>query len=43
MDRSIPLQSVFKGAAPYLLALVAATILLMLFPQIATYLPSAVH
>lgn len=43
MDRSIPLQSVFKGAIPYLVALVAATILLMLFPSLATYLPSAVH
>ena len=43
MDRSIPLQSVFKGAAPYLVALVAATILLMLFPQLATFLPSTVR
>ena len=41
MDRSIPLQSVFRGAIPYLWALLAAAILLLLFPQIATFLPDA--
>ena len=40
MDRSVPLQAVFRGAMPYLLALFAGTILLMLFPAIATFLPS---
>ena len=36
MDRAVPLQSVFKGALPFLLALVAAALLLVAFPQIVT-------
>ena len=36
MDRAIPLQSVFKGALPFLAALVVAALLLLAFPQIAT-------
>ena len=42
MDRSIPLPSVFRGALPYLWALLLATLLLLLFPSIATCLPAAV-
>ncbi|MCL1921327.1 MAG: TRAP transporter large permease [Kiritimatiellaeota bacterium] len=42
IDRSIPLQVVFRGAMPFLLALVVVCALLMLFPQIATWLPSVV-
>ena len=42
MDRSIPLQSVFRGAMPYLLALFAAIVLLLLFPSIALCLPHAI-
>ena len=34
MDRAIPLQSVFKGALPFLAALVVAALLLLAFPQI---------
>ena len=36
MDRAVPLQSVFKGALPFLAALVAAALLLLAFPQIVT-------
>jgi tripartite ATP-independent transporter DctM subunit len=36
MDRAIPLQSVFKGALPFLAALVVAALLLLAFPQIVT-------
>ncbi|MGD9780612.1 MAG: TRAP transporter large permease [Kiritimatiellia bacterium] len=36
MDRAVPLQSVFKGALPYLAALVVAALLLLAFPQIVT-------
>ncbi|MEN6308267.1 MAG: TRAP transporter large permease [Anaerohalosphaeraceae bacterium] len=39
MERDIPLQTIFKGAMPFLLALIVAAVLLMLFPQIATCLP----
>lgn len=34
MDRAISLQSVFKGALPFLAALVVATLLMLVFPQI---------
>jgi TRAP-type C4-dicarboxylate transport system permease large subunit len=37
---NIPLQTIFKGIFPFLGALVAAVIILMIFPQIATFLPS---
>ena len=36
MDRAIPLQSVFKGALPYLAALIVAALLLLAFPGIVT-------
>ncbi|MDR0994572.1 MAG: TRAP transporter large permease [Verrucomicrobiota bacterium] len=36
MDRSIPLQSVFKGALPFLVAMLVAAVLLLVFPQLAT-------
>ena len=36
MDRAVPLQAVFKGALPFLAALVVAALLLLAFPQIVT-------
>jgi hypothetical protein len=39
IERDIPLQTVFKGALPFLGALVVGSALLMLFPAICTYLP----
>lgn len=42
IERSIPLQTVFRGAMPFLLALVLVCALLMVFPQIATWLPQIV-
>ena len=36
MDRAVPLQSVFKGALPFLAALIVAALLLLAFPLIAT-------
>lgn len=39
IERDVPLQTIFKGAIPFLVALVVAAILLMLFPQIALCLP----
>ncbi|MGI5868376.1 MAG: TRAP transporter large permease [Kiritimatiellia bacterium] len=43
IERSIPLQTVFRGAMPYLLALLVACALLVCFPQIATWLPNLMH
>lgn len=36
MDRAVPLQSIFKGALPYLGALMVAALLLLAFPQLVT-------
>ena len=36
----VPLETIFKGILPFLAALIAAVIILMIFPQIATFLPS---
>ena len=35
----IPLEKIFKGILPFLVALIVFTILLMIFPTIATFLP----
>jgi tripartite ATP-independent transporter DctM subunit len=43
IERDLPLQSVFKGALPFLLALVAAAALLLAFPQITLFLPNWVR
>lgn len=40
VERDVPLQTIFRGAMPFLLALIVAAILLMIFPSICTYLPS---
>ncbi|MGD9117438.1 MAG: TRAP transporter large permease subunit, partial [Dehalococcoidia bacterium] len=36
----VPLESIFKGILPFLAAILVAVIILMIFPQIATFLPS---
>lgn len=38
--RDVPLQVIFRGATHLLMALLVTAVLLILFPQIATYLPS---
>ncbi|MBR4171071.1 MAG: TRAP transporter large permease subunit, partial [Kiritimatiellae bacterium] len=40
IDRTIPIQTIFRGTFPFLLALFVAAALLVCFPQIATWLPS---
>lgn len=39
MVRDVPLFSIFRGAMPYLAAMVLLIILLIIFPQISTFLP----
>lgn len=39
IERDIPLPEIFKGAMPYLLMLVAAAVILIIFPQICLFLP----
>ncbi|MCX8117732.1 MAG: TRAP transporter large permease [Desulfobacterota bacterium] len=36
----VPLENIFKGIFPFLGALIVMTIIMMIFPQLATYLPS---
>jgi C4-dicarboxylate transporter DctM subunit len=38
----VPLERIFRGIVPFLVALVIMTILLIAFPQIATFLPNQV-
>jgi C4-dicarboxylate transporter DctM subunit len=43
MERDIPLQTIFRGALPFLLAMTVAAILLILFPDLALLLPRWIH
>jgi C4-dicarboxylate transporter DctM subunit len=36
----VPLESIFKGIWPFIVALIICLLILMAFPQIATFLPS---
>ena len=36
----VPLETIFRGIAPFLFALVLVTVAIVLFPQIATFLPN---
>jgi len=38
----VPLETIFRGIFPFLFALIIVTVILMFFPQIATFLPSFV-
>jgi len=40
IERDIPLQSIFKGAIPFLFMLILAAIILVVFPQICLWLPN---
>ena len=43
MAKDVPLEDVFKGTAYFLPAYVLCIVLLMLFPQIVTFLPRLIH
>jgi C4-dicarboxylate transporter, DctM subunit len=38
--KNVPLETIFKGVLPMLLALLLCNLLLLIFPQIALFLPS---
>ena len=38
--KDVPLETIFKGIFPFLLALILGVVILMIFPGIATFLPS---
>jgi len=43
IERDIPLQTIFRGALPFLAALILAAIILIAFPQICLFLPNLVR
>jgi tripartite ATP-independent transporter DctM subunit len=43
IERDIPLQTVFKGALPFLLCLILAAALLVAFPILSLWLPALAH
>lgn len=43
IERDVPLQTIFRGAIPFLLALVVAAVLLIVFPQLCLFLPNMVN
>jgi tripartite ATP-independent transporter DctM subunit len=42
MVRDVPLQTIFKGCMPFLAAMILTAVLLVMFPQIALFLPSLI-
>jgi C4-dicarboxylate transporter DctM subunit len=40
IERSVPLETIFRGCMPFLLAMVVAAVLLIAFPQIGLFLPN---
>ncbi|HEV57905.1 MAG TPA: TRAP transporter large permease [Phycisphaerales bacterium] len=43
IERDVPLQTIFRGALPFLLALIVAAIILVAFPQLCLFLPKMAH
>jgi TRAP-type C4-dicarboxylate transport system permease large subunit len=39
----ITLESIFRGIVPFLIAVVAGIVILMIFPQIVLYLPNLMY
>lgn len=40
IERDVPIQTIFRGSIPFLLTLILAAILLMVFPSLCTFLPN---
>ncbi len=38
--KDVPMAEIFKGAIPFLIAMVAVTIIITIFPKICLFLPS---
>ena len=43
IERNVPLQTIFRGSMPFLLAMVVAAILLIAFPWLCLFLPNLLH
>jgi len=42
IERGVPIQTIFRGAMPFLLAMIVSAILLLMFPKICTFLPKLI-
>jgi TRAP-type C4-dicarboxylate transport system permease large subunit len=42
VDKDTPVMEIFRGTVPYLIALWVCCFVLLLFPQIATFLPGLI-
>ena len=40
--RDVPMEDIFKGIFPFFLCMIACVVLLVLFPQIALFLPNLI-
>jgi len=43
IERAVPLETIFRGALPFLAALLLVALLLILFPALTLFLPGLVH
>ena len=43
IERDVPLQTIFRGCMPILVALIIASVILVVFPQVSLFLPSLVR
>ncbi len=43
VERDVPLQTIFRGALPFLAALVVAVVILVAFPGLTTFLPKLIQ
>ena len=43
VTEGIPLESIFKGIVPFLIAIIAGIVLMILFPQIILVLPELMY
>ena len=43
VSKDVPLETIFKGVLPMLLALIICNLIIIIFPQIALYLPGLMH
>ncbi len=43
IERDVPLETIFRGSMPFLLAMIAAAILLIAFPWLCLFLPNLLH
>ena len=41
--RTVPLEVIFKGVVPLLIALIVGVLVMIPFPQIALFLPAMMH